>query len=188
MDGPTPTEEAYARFIDPQAWADWDAGRYRKQIDGSLADLAAYAPVFPSLTKARAILALQPSPRGEVVGHEPRGCPTPGACSCPSPMSPNKRASIICDFMGWTEDGVAWADAHKLAASLSAAAPPSLSGCEELVKAAREFLHRVTIVEPKIDNVILLGAARGMTWNPADNWEQEVHALRTALISFKGEV
>lgn len=61
----------------------------------------------------------------EGVGAEPVGCPIPGACACPSEKTPDERARIICDFMGWPEDGPAWSDAHKLAAMLVARRSPS---------------------------------------------------------------
>ncbi len=85
--------------------------------------LASATPDEKYAIRYRAMIAAAPS-RPEQVEQEPIGCPIPGACACPGPMSPNQRASIICDFMGWTEDGAAWKDAHKLAALL--VAPPSI--------------------------------------------------------------
>lgn len=74
----------------------------------------------------RAHLPVQPA------GAEPIGCPLPGACSCPSALTPNQRAAIICDFMGWPEDGPAWKDAHKLAAQLAAPSHPHVAQTDSL--------------------------------------------------------
>lgn len=91
----------------------WNAALQRRyDMDMGTAHTANQLMAFKVID---AILSLK---GGSTTGAEPIGCPCPGACSVPSAKTPDQRASIICDFMNWPEDGPAWKDAHKLAALL----------------------------------------------------------------------
>lgn len=75
-------------------------------------------------------------------------------------------------------------EANRAAIAINRLSEPS----GELVEAARVFLERVESIEGKIDNVIQLGAARGMTWSPNDNWAEEKYRLQAAILSVEGGV
>lgn len=91
--------------------------------------------------------------RGEAP-QEPIGCPCPGACSSMGPLTPNARASIICDFMGWSEDGAAWTDAHRLAAKLAFPLPssPSQGGGEDIGFTSQSLRSAPSFAVPDPDN------------------------------------
>lgn len=54
-------------------------------------------------------------------------------------------------------------------------------GNDGLREAVESLMAKIAAVEPKIDNLCAMAFARGITWDPSDNWHDEVHALRAAL-------
>ena len=109
---------------------------------------------------SRAADWLKQNPPGQPVAIEPRGCPTPGACSCvePTPAAPevgevgelvDRLGWIAAQLgdIGWSDDSASVARAATLLSQLSAPAPPApeVGEVAELVARLRDW-HSIPLL------------------------------------------
>lgn len=176
-DGPGPAPPfVFARYVNGVPMAEGVTIERQVTLDGAMAEVARIASRGPN--GEGPVLVYAPEPATPQEGAEPRGCPTPGACSCPPTPAPEARLERTKKIARTPEE---------LALVLADPAPPTEAELSELHDILTEYGLPNDYLSDRQEEVLIAAveAALETLWEAPAASDELVGWLRAFVASFE---